>query len=178
MGEVVLALREDAFLAVMRRDLSFYDQFASGRIVSRVTSDTQDFATVVTLTIDLLSQIVLVLVIGLVLATQNMRLALITFVVGPVVVAIALVFRRLARNAMQQAQRALATVNATIQRRLAASAWPKISGKKRPFMTISSGERAGRIGSSSPASLSLAASSHCSTLSPASLSPSLFMWVG
>ncbi|WP_420645651.1 ABC transporter ATP-binding protein [Candidatus Leptofilum sp.] len=115
VGEVVLALREDAFRAVMRRDLSFYDQFASGRIVSRVTSDTQDFATVVTLTIDLLSQIVLVLVIGLVLATQNTRLALITFTVGPIVVTIALVFRRLARNAMQQAQRALATVNATIQ---------------------------------------------------------------
>ncbi|MBK7893457.1 MAG: ABC transporter ATP-binding protein [Anaerolineaceae bacterium] len=115
VGDVVLALREDAFRAVMRRDLSFYDQFASGRIVSRVTSDTQDFATVVTLTIDLLSQLVLVLVIGLVLLTQNVPLALITFAVGPVVVIIALVFRRLARNAMQQAQRALATVNATIQ---------------------------------------------------------------
>ena len=115
VGDVVLALREDAFRAVMRRDLSFYDQYASGRIVSRVTSDTQDFATVVTLTIDLLSQIVLVLVIGLVLLTQNVRLALITFAVGPIVVTIALVFRRLARNAMQQAQRAQATVNATIQ---------------------------------------------------------------
>ncbi len=115
VGDVVLALREDAFRAVMRRDLSFYDQFASGRIVSRVTSDTQDFSTVVTLTIDLLSQIVLVLVIGTVLLTQNVRLALITYAVGPIVVTIALVFRRLARNAMQQAQRALATVNATIQ---------------------------------------------------------------
>jgi ABC-type multidrug transport system fused ATPase/permease subunit len=115
VGDVVLALREDAFRAVMRRDLSFYDQYASGRIVSRVTSDTQDFATVVTLTIDLLSQIVLVLVIGVVLLTQNVPLALITFAVGPVVVTIALVFRRLAREAMQQAQRALATVNATIQ---------------------------------------------------------------
>lgn len=115
VGEVVLALREDAFRAVMRRDLSFYDQYASGRIVSRVTSDTQDFSTVVTLTIDLLSQIVLVLVIGTVLLTQNVRLALITYTVGPIVITIALVFRRLARNAMQQAQRALATVNATIQ---------------------------------------------------------------
>jgi ABC-type multidrug transport system fused ATPase/permease subunit len=55
VGDVVLALREDAFRAVLQRDMSFYDQYASGRIVSRVTSDTQDFATVVTLTIDLLS---------------------------------------------------------------------------------------------------------------------------
>jgi ABC-type multidrug transport system fused ATPase/permease subunit len=115
VGDVVLALREDAFRAVMRRDLSFYDQFASGRIVSRVNSDTQDFATTVTLTIDLLSQLVLVVVIAFVLLTQNVRLALITFTVGPIVVAIAMLFRHLARRAMQQAQRAQATVNATIQ---------------------------------------------------------------
>ncbi len=115
VGDVVLALREDAFRAVMRRDLSFYDQYASGRIVSRVTSDTQDFATVVTLTVDLLSQLVLVGVITIVMFTQNTRLALITLALGPIVVLIALVFRRLARRAMQQSQRAQATVNATIQ---------------------------------------------------------------
>ena len=38
VGDVVLALREDAFAAVLERDLSFYDQYASGKIVSRVTS--------------------------------------------------------------------------------------------------------------------------------------------
>ncbi|MFN8446083.1 MAG: ABC transporter ATP-binding protein [Caldilineaceae bacterium] len=115
VSEVVLALRQDAFRAVMRRDLSFFDQHASGRIVSRVTSDTQDFATVVTLTVDLLSQLVLVAVISVVLLTQNLTLGLITLTLGPIVVGIALIFRRLARRAMQQAQRAQATVNATIQ---------------------------------------------------------------
>ena len=115
VGAVVLDLREDAFRAVMRRDLSFFDQHASGRIVSRVTSDTQDFATVITLTVDLLSQIVLVVVISGVMLSQNVRLALITLTLGPIVIAIALGFRRLARHAMQLAQRSTASVNATIQ---------------------------------------------------------------
>lgn len=115
VGEVVLDLREDAFRAVMHRDLSFFDQHAAGRIVSRVTSDTQDFATVITLTIDLLSQLVLVVVISGVMLNQNVRLALITLALGPVVITIALLFRRLARRAMQLAQRSTATVNATIQ---------------------------------------------------------------
>lgn len=115
VGDVVLALRTDAFRAVMRRDLSFYDQFASGRIVSRVTSDTQDFATVVTLTIGLLSELALVVIISVVMLVQNWQLALMTFVLGPVVVAIALGFRRLARRVMQHSQRAQATVNATVQ---------------------------------------------------------------
>src|SRR6476646_5270867 len=97
VGDVVLALREDAFAAVMERDLSFYDQYASGRIVSRVTSDTQDFSAVVTLTIDLMSQFLLVLT------------------VIPVVFAAALSFRRIARWATQRGQRATAEVNSVIQ---------------------------------------------------------------
>lgn len=114
VGDVVLALREDAFQALMRHDLSFYDKYASGRIVSRVTSDTQDFATVITLTVDLLSQLVLLIVISVVMLLVNLQLALITLTVGPVVVLVAMGFRRIARRAMQQAQRVQATLNATI----------------------------------------------------------------
>jgi ABC-type multidrug transport system, ATPase and permease components len=49
VGNVVLKIREDAFDAVVNRDLSFYDTIPSGKIVSRVTSDTQAFSQVVTL---------------------------------------------------------------------------------------------------------------------------------
>ncbi len=59
VGDVVLKLREDAFGAVMERDLSFYDTNPSGKIVSRVRSDSDDFSNVVTLTMNLLSQILL-----------------------------------------------------------------------------------------------------------------------
>src|SRR5205814_4596684 len=55
VGDVVLKMRRDAFDAVMQRDLSFYDTFPSGKIVSRVNSDTQAFSQVVTLAMDLLS---------------------------------------------------------------------------------------------------------------------------
>ncbi len=115
VGDVVLKLREDAFAAVMQRDLSFYDQYASGKIVSRVTSDTQDFATVVTLAIELISQILLVLIIGVVLFAIETRLALITFAIAPIVFIAALAFRSIARWTTQRAQRARAEVNAKIQ---------------------------------------------------------------
>jgi ABC-type multidrug transport system fused ATPase/permease subunit len=115
VGAVVLALREDAFAAVMDRDLSFYDQYASGRIVSRVTSDTQDFSTVVTLTIDLMSQFLLVLIITLMLFAINVNLALLVLAVVPIVFIAALSFRRAARWATQRGQRATAEVNSVIQ---------------------------------------------------------------
>ncbi|MEO7913593.1 MAG: ABC transporter ATP-binding protein [Roseiflexaceae bacterium] len=115
VGDVVLALRQDAMAAVLRRDMSFFDQYASGRIVSRVSSDTQDFATVITLTIDLVSQLVLVGVIAAVMLVVNWRLALLTLASGPIVLLVALVFRTIARRAMRQSQRAQAEVNAIVQ---------------------------------------------------------------
>lgn len=115
VGDVVLKLREDAFTAVMSRDMSFYDEFASGKIVSRVTSDTQDFSNVITLTLNLISQVLLVVLVVGYLFSINARLAWMAVAIAPFVVAAALAFRTVARRTTQNAQRLLATVNATVQ---------------------------------------------------------------
>jgi ATP-binding cassette, subfamily B, bacterial len=115
VGDVVLQLRQDAFAAVMSRDMSFFDEFSSGKIVSRVTSDTDNFATVVTLILNLLSQILLFLIIVGVLFFKNVQLALLTLVITPVIMAVALGFRRLARSLTRRSQRSLGRVNANIQ---------------------------------------------------------------
>ncbi|GAA3113880.1 ABC transporter ATP-binding protein [Nonomuraea salmonea] len=114
-GDVVLKLREDAFDAVLERDMSFYDETPSGRIVSRVTSDTDDFATVSTLTMDLISQVLMVGIVTALLFLRSVELALLTLLIVPVVVGLALLFRRLARASTRQAQRSLSRVNANLQ---------------------------------------------------------------
>ena len=115
VGDVVLELRKDAFDAVLARDMSFYDEFSTGKIVSRVTSDTQDFATVVTLTLNLMSQVLQIVIIVGVLFYLNVRLTLIALVIAPFIVAAALAFRYIARFTAQQARRVLAEVNANVQ---------------------------------------------------------------
>src|SRR5262249_47563051 len=66
VGDVVLTVRQDAFDAVLARDMSFYDEEPSGKIVARVTSDTEAFAQTVTLCINLVSQVLLItLLMGL-----------------------------------------------------------------------------------------------------------------
>jgi ATP-binding cassette, subfamily B, bacterial len=115
VGDVVLSLRLDAFKAVMARDMSFYDEYPSGKIVSRVTSDTEDFATVVTLVLNLLSQFLLVVLITGVLFIIDAHLALLALTIAPVIVVVALAFRRIARRTTTQARRALARVNSTVQ---------------------------------------------------------------
>ncbi len=115
VGNVVLKLREDAFDAVLKRDLSFYDTYASGKIVSRVTSDTQAFSQVVTLTMDLMSQILLVVLLIGYLFTVNERLTLMTLVLAPFIILTALAFRKIARETVTQSRRVLAEVNVHIQ---------------------------------------------------------------
>ncbi|MEV4079286.1 ABC transporter ATP-binding protein [Nonomuraea fuscirosea] len=114
-GDVVLQLREDAFDAVLERDMSFYDETPFGRIVSRVTSDTDDFATVSSLTMDLISQVLMVLFVTVLLFVRSVELALLTLLVVPIVVGLALLFRRLARASTRRAQRSLSRVNANLQ---------------------------------------------------------------
>lgn len=118
-GDVVRALRLDAFDAVLERDMSFYDEHQSGKIVSRVTSDTDDFANVVNLTMNLLSQILLVGFVTALLFTRSTELALLTVAVAPVVMGAALLFRRVARASTRRAQRSLARVNANLQETMA-----------------------------------------------------------
>jgi ATP-binding cassette, subfamily B, bacterial len=115
VGDVVLKLREDAFDAVLKRDLSFYDTFPSGKIVSRVNSDTEAFSQVVVLTMDLLSQLLLIVFLIGYLFTVNVQLTLITLALAPFIVAAALGFRRIARDTITQSRRVTAVVSAHIQ---------------------------------------------------------------
>jgi len=115
MGDVVLRLREDVFNATIRHDLSFYDEHPSGKIVSRVTSDTQDFSEVVNLVMSLLSQVLLVALLSFWLFSINVWLTLLLIGMAPIAITVALSFRRIARRVTQQARRVTAKINAQIQ---------------------------------------------------------------
>lgn len=115
IGNVTLQLREDAFDAVLKRDLSFYDNYPSGKIVSRVTSDTQAFSQVVSLATDLMSQILLVILLIGYLFVVNVQLTLIVLALSPFIVATALGFRRIARETVTNSRRVNAIVSSHIQ---------------------------------------------------------------
>lgn len=154
VADVVLKLREDALDAVLRRDLSFYDQFQSAKVVARVTSDTQAFSQVVTLTMELLSQILLVVVLFAYLFSVDLQLTLVLLALTPFVVAVALSFRQMARAAITRSRRINSTVSAHIQEtvngiavaktfRQEASIYDEFSGVNEQSFTIN--VRTGRI---------------------------------
>jgi ATP-binding cassette subfamily B protein len=114
VGDVVLAMRRDAFCAAMGQDLAFHDEFASGRIVSRISSDTQDFGQTVSLVTDLVGQFLQAVIMAAVLWRISPRLTLTVLLWGPVVMIYAYMWRRVARTVTRQGNRVMAEVNATI----------------------------------------------------------------
>jgi ATP-binding cassette, subfamily B, bacterial len=115
VGDVVLDLRTRAFRAAAEHDLSFYDQFSSGRIVSRITSDTNDFGQLVVIVTDVGSQIVQAIILGVVLFRTDLKLSLLLMAFLPVIFAVAAGFRVLARRVTKRGMKAMANVNAAIK---------------------------------------------------------------
>ncbi len=115
VGDVVLDLRTQAFRAAAEHDLSFYDQFSSGRIVSRITSDTNDFGQLVVIVTDIGSQIVQAIILGVVLFRTDLKLSLMLMTFLPVIFLIAGGFRVLARRVTKRGMKAMANVNAAIK---------------------------------------------------------------
>jgi ATP-binding cassette subfamily B protein len=115
VADVMLSLRQDAFTASAEHDLSFYDEIASGRVVSRITSDTQEFAQVVVLVTDLFSQLTQALILFVILIRIDLSLTLWLFAMLPVIFLVAVSFRSLARTVTRRGFRAMANVNASIK---------------------------------------------------------------
>ena len=115
VADVILAMRKDAFAAAARQDLGFYDEFSTGRVVSRITSDTEEFGQVVLLSNDVINQVFTSGILLAVLFTIEVRLTLAVLAMAPFVAFTALSFRRLARRATQQGARAMGEVNKAIQ---------------------------------------------------------------
>lgn len=115
IGNVVSEMRKDAFSAALHRDLAFYDTNKSGKIVSRITGDTQEFGDVVLVSSDVISQMVQVVILLVVMLNQSWQLTLVLLLTTPMVVVAALSFRRLARQVTRQGSRVMASVNDIIQ---------------------------------------------------------------
>src|SRR5690349_13431280 len=115
VGDVILDIRAQAFRAAAEHDLSFYDQFSSGRIVSRITSVTNDFGQLVVIVTDVVSQIFQAFLVAIVLFRTEWRLALLMIGFLPFIFAIASGFRVLARIVTKKGMKAMADVNAAIK---------------------------------------------------------------
>jgi ATP-binding cassette subfamily B protein len=115
IGDVVLNLRTSAFRAAADHDLSFYDKFSSGKIVSRITSDTRDFGQLVTIATDITAQLIQASILAIVLFNIEWKLTMLIVLYLPIIFIVTSQFRKAARKVTRNGMRAMADVNATIK---------------------------------------------------------------
>jgi ATP-binding cassette subfamily B protein len=115
VSDIVMTLRTDAFASAATHDLSFYDKFSSGRVVSRITSDTREFGKLIVLLTDLIAQMVQAIILGVVLARLESRLFLYILGFLPFLFILTIGFRKIARRVTREGMQAMAKVNATIK---------------------------------------------------------------
>jgi ATP-binding cassette subfamily B protein len=115
IGDIIARMRKDAFNAAVARDLAFYDENTTGKVVSRITSDTQEFGDIVLLSSDIISRLLQVFILLTFLVERSLLLTVILLATLPLVVGSALAFRSMARRVTRHASRQLAIVNGIIQ---------------------------------------------------------------
>ena len=115
IGRMVATMRQHCFDAAIERDLAFYDRHKSGAVISRITSDTQEFGDVMLLGSEVISQFLAVTILFAALLSYSVEMTVVLLFTMPLVVFAALAFRFLARIVTRQGARAMAVVNDNIQ---------------------------------------------------------------
>ena len=112
---VVFDIRQDVFNALLTHDLSFYDENSTGKLVSRVVTDSSHIGQTVLLFTILISQILtFVVVIGF-LFYASLRLTVILIVFVPFIFIISLSLRKYIRKTSRASNRILEKINSLIQ---------------------------------------------------------------
>ncbi|MEM7035090.1 MAG: ABC transporter ATP-binding protein [Chloroflexota bacterium] len=115
VADVVSDLRRDAFNETIEHDMGFFDKNETGHIISRITSDTEEFAQVVQLITEVFTQLSMVFVLLAVLITISGQMTVLLLAVFPILIGFIWAYRKLARYVTRQGFRVLAKVNGAIQ---------------------------------------------------------------
>ena len=113
---VILRLRHRVFRHLVSLDSSFFDRYAVGRLMTRVTTDIESLADLFTSgVVSLLGDSVKLLAIVGILLWLDWRLACVAFALTPVLFLLSAVLRGRIRQAYRDVRRRIARINAYLQ---------------------------------------------------------------
>ncbi len=112
---IIYDIRNQLFSHIQKMPLSFFDKHPVGRLVTRITNDTETLNEMYSnVLVNLLKDIFMLLGIVIILLKLNLKLALITLAFIPIIIAITVIFRSKARTIYRQVRSALSRINSVI----------------------------------------------------------------
>ncbi|WP_274364610.1 ABC transporter ATP-binding protein [Paenibacillus thermotolerans] len=113
--KIIYKIRSALFSHLQRLSFSFFDRNPVGRLVTRVTNDTQTLNDMYSnVMINLLKDIFMLLGIMGVMLYLNVQLALVAFITLPLIIAATFLYGKYAREAMREVRAKLARINASL----------------------------------------------------------------
>lgn len=116
---VMVDIRLTIFRHIQQMSLSFFDRNPVGRLITRITNDVNTLNEFLTQgTVALLGDLVRLVFVIITMFVLNWRLALISLIMLPAMIATMVIFQRLMRTAFRRIRKALAMMNAFLNEQI------------------------------------------------------------
>jgi len=130
--KIIYEIRDEIFAHIQGRSLEFFNQNPVGKLVTRVTNDTETLNEMYTSVIVNSVKSVLTLVgISVMMVVLNWRLALAVFLVLPLVLISTLIFRKYSRKAYRDVRRRVSMVNTFLSEHISGMKIVQIFGQEK-----------------------------------------------
>jgi len=128
--KMIKQIQMDTYISLQEHDLTFFDKQATGKIMSRLTNDSQELNNMINIVAQFISNFVIVFSVLGIMFYVNWRLTLVTLGMGPIVFLVGLLFRRFIRKRSGQWRAAIGEVNASFQESVAGISVAKAFGRE------------------------------------------------
>lgn len=130
--KIIFNMRVEIFRHLQGLSLSFFDRNPVGRLVTRVTNDTDALNEMYTaVLVNLFKDLFLLVGIVIVMLRMNFELALVSLAILPIILAVTVVFRVQAREAYRLVRTRLARINATLAENISGMRIIQIFGREK-----------------------------------------------
>ena len=120
MGQKIMyTIREDVFIAIERLSVDQLNEIPVGKLVTRVTSDTNTLNEMyTTIIINLIRNILTIISVVIMMFLLNAKLALLVLSVTPILIVSSIIFRKFSRRAYREVRTNVSKVNAFLSENL------------------------------------------------------------
>lgn len=129
--KVIKQIQIETYISLQEHDLMFFDTQSTGKIMSRVTNDSQELADMLNIVAQFLSNFMILATVIIWMFIVNWRLTFITLGMAPFVFLVAFIFRRITRLTTGDWRAAIGDVNASFQESVSGISVAKAFGRER-----------------------------------------------
>ncbi len=128
--KVIKQIQIETYISLQEHDMMFFDTNATGRIMSRVTNDSQELADMLNIVTQFISNLFMLVTVLVWMFIVNWRLTFITLAMAPFVFVVAFLFRRITRLTTGDWRAAIGEVNASFQESVSGISVAKAFGRE------------------------------------------------